>query len=50
MAAVTHARLIDQEIAQIQSLDDHGLDLATEKIMSVTVFLLALEAFLARTT
>ena len=33
VAAVTHARLIDQEINQIQSLDDHGLDLATEKIM-----------------
>jgi pyridoxal 5'-phosphate synthase pdxS subunit len=33
VAAVTHARLIDQEIQQIQSLDDHGLDLATEKIM-----------------
>jgi len=33
VAAVTHARLIDQEIHQIQSLDDHGLDLATEKIM-----------------
>ncbi len=33
VAAVTHARLIEQEIQQIQSLDDHGLDLATEKIM-----------------
>ncbi|HJM55576.1 MAG TPA: hypothetical protein QGI72_04950, partial [Poseidonia sp.] len=33
VAAVTHARLIDQEIRQIQSLDSQGLDLATEAIM-----------------
>ena len=33
VAAVTHARLIDQEIRQIQTLDDKGLDLATEMIM-----------------
>ena len=30
---MTHAWLIDQEIRQIQSLDDHGLDLTAEKIM-----------------
>jgi len=33
VAAVTHARLIDQEIRQIQTLDDSGLDLAAEKII-----------------
>lgn len=33
VAAVTHARLIDQEIRQIQSLDDKGLDLAVESII-----------------
>ncbi len=33
VAAVTHARLIDQEIKQIQSLDDNGLNLAAEHIM-----------------
>ncbi len=33
VAAVTHARLIDQEIQQIQSLDDHGLNAAAEQII-----------------
>jgi pyridoxal 5'-phosphate synthase pdxS subunit len=33
VAAVTHARLIDQEIRQIQSLDSKGLDAATEAII-----------------
>jgi pyridoxal 5'-phosphate synthase pdxS subunit len=33
VAAVTHARIIDQEINQIQSLDDHGLDIATSQII-----------------
>lgn len=34
VAAVTHARLIDQEIRQVQNLDDDGLDSAASKIMS----------------
>lgn len=33
VAAVTHARIIDQEIHQIQSLDDSGLDIATSQII-----------------
>jgi len=33
VAAVTHARLIDQEVRQIQTLDDEGLDAAANKIM-----------------
>ena len=33
VAAMTHARLIDQEIRQIQTLDDSGLDLAADKII-----------------
>ncbi|MEK9698875.1 MAG: hypothetical protein VW270_24075, partial [Candidatus Poseidoniales archaeon] len=33
VAAVTHARIIDQEVQQIQSLDDDGLDVATNQIM-----------------
>ena len=33
VAAVTHARIIDQEINQIQSLDDDGLDTVTSIIM-----------------
>ena len=34
VAAVTHARLIDQEIRQIQTLDDAGLDNAANIIMN----------------
>ena len=33
VAAVTHARLIDQEIRQVQTLDDAGLDIAANHIM-----------------
>ena len=33
VAAVTHARLIDQEIRQIQSLDDHGLEKVSNMIL-----------------
>ena len=33
VAAVTHARLIDQEIRQVQTLDDSGLDDAANLIM-----------------
>ena len=33
VAAVTHARLIDQEVRQIQTLDDQGLDEAANIIM-----------------
>mgnify|MGYP001245449363 CR=1 FL=1 len=33
VAAVTHARLIDQEIRQVQTLDDSGLDAAAEHII-----------------
>tara|TARA_B100000003_G_scaffold66938_1_gene59870 strand:+ start:1076 stop:2077 length:1002 start_codon:yes stop_codon:yes gene_type:complete len=33
VAAVTHARLIDQEIRQVQTLDDSGLDAAANMIM-----------------
>ena len=33
VAAVTHARLIDQEVRQIQTLDDKGLDEAANIIM-----------------
>ena len=33
VAAVTHARLIDQEIRQVQTLDDKGLDEAANLIM-----------------
>ena len=33
VAAMKHARLIDQEIRQVQSLDDAGLDAAAEHIM-----------------
>ena len=33
VAAVTHARLIDQEIRQVQTLDDKGLDEAANIIM-----------------
>ena len=33
VAAVTHARLIDQEVRQIQTLDDNGLDEAANIIM-----------------
>ena len=33
VAAVTHARIIDQEIKQIQSLDDNGLNLAADHII-----------------
>ena len=33
VAAVTHARLIDQEIKQLQSLDDSGLDETAEIII-----------------
>jgi len=34
VAAVTHARLIDQEIRQVQNLNDQGLDDAAHKIMN----------------
>ncbi len=33
VAAMTHARLISQEIRQVQTLDDSGLDLAANHIM-----------------
>ena len=33
VAAVTHARLIEQEIRQIQNLDENGLDLAASHVM-----------------
>ncbi len=33
VAAVTHARLIEQEIRQIQNLDEAGLDIAASHIM-----------------
>ena len=33
VAAVTHARLIDQEIRQLQTLDDAGLDLTASMII-----------------
>ncbi len=33
VAAVTHARLIEQEIRQIQNLDEDGLDIAASHIM-----------------
>ena len=34
VAAVTHARIIDQEIKQLQNLDDDKLSLAAESIIS----------------
>jgi pyridoxal 5'-phosphate synthase pdxS subunit len=33
VAAVTHARLIDQEIKQVQGLDDNGIESAANMIM-----------------
>ena len=34
VAAVTHARIIDQEIKQLQNLDDDKLALAADSIIS----------------